>query len=183
MALDPWFALRVRSNFEQTSARLLRCQGYEEFVPTYSARRQWTDRTKIVDLPLFPGYIFCRLNPWTLAPVLRTPGVVSVVACGLTPTPVGDEEVEAIRTLIATRTRFEPIPYLTVGQRLEVTRGPLAGLSGTLVSVKNGYRIVLSINLLQRSVAAEIDESWVKVARMSPGRSMELAPQARKRSA
>src|SRR5258707_1075677 len=76
MAVDPWFALRVKSNFEQTSARLLRCQGYEEFVPTYSARRQWTDRTKIVEVPLFPGYIFCRLNRWTLAPVIKTPGIV-----------------------------------------------------------------------------------------------------------
>jgi transcription antitermination factor NusG len=183
VALDPWFALRVKSNFEQTSARLLHCQGYEEFVPTYSTRRQWTDRTKVVDVPLFPGYIFCRLNRWTLAPILKTPGVVNVVACGSTPTPVGDEEVEAIRTLMVTGTRFEPTSYLTVGQRLEVIRGPLAGLSGILVSVRSGWRIVVSIDLLQRSVAAEIDASCVKAVPMAPGRSRELTPQVRQRLA
>jgi transcription antitermination factor NusG len=183
MALDPWYALRVKSNFEQTSARLLRCQGYEEFVPTYSTRRQWTDRTKVVDVPLFPGYIFCRFNRWTLAPVIKTPGVVNVVAFGSTPTPVGDEEVEAIRTLLATGTRFEPTRYLTVGQRLEVIRGPLAGLTGILISVKSGWRIVISVNLLQRSVAAEIDPSWVKALPMGAGRSMEPNPQIKQRSA
>ncbi|MDQ6708172.1 MAG: hypothetical protein M3Z85_19625, partial [Acidobacteriota bacterium] len=86
--LHPWFALRIRSRFEKTTATILRGKGYEEFSPSYRSKRQWSDRMKEVDLPLFPGYMFCRFNPLDRFPILCTPGVVSIVGIGKIPRPV-----------------------------------------------------------------------------------------------
>lgn len=157
-----WFALQTRRNREKIVGEILRGKGYEEFVPTYRSRRKWSDRLKELELPLFPGYVFCRFNPSRRLPVLTTPGVLSVVGHGRVPVPVEDAEIEAIRSVVASHLRLEPWPYLCVGEWVAIESGSLAGLSGILLEVRKSCRLVVSVNLLQRSVAVEVDRDWVR---------------------
>ncbi len=160
--LNPWFAIRVKSQYEKITAVSLRGKGYEEFAPMYRSRRYWSDRVKELDLPLFPGYIFCRFDPLRRLPILTSPGIVSIVGVGKNPEPVDDAEIARIQAIIRWGVLASPWPFLRAGQKIAVTRGPLTGVEGFLVSVKNQYRLVVSIQLLQRSVAAEIDRDWVQ---------------------
>lgn len=157
-----WFALRVRSNFERVSSQHLRQRGYEEFLPCYRAERQWSDRIKQVESVLFPGYVFCRLNPTDRLHVLTTPGVIGLVGFGKVPVPITDSEIQSIRTMVESELRITPWPFLQAGQRVLIERGPLAGVEGILTEFRRRFRIVVSVSLLQRSVAAELDEGWVR---------------------
>ena len=157
----PWFALKVRSNFEKKSAEILREKGYEEFAPSYRSRRYWSDRVKVIDQPLFPGYVFCRFDPNHFLPVLQTAGVVQVVGFGGKLAPVDDLELASLRTLISSSVPLFQRAFLQVGRKVLIKRGPLAGVEGILEEVRKGFRIVVSISLLQRSVSAEIDSNWV----------------------
>ena len=157
----PWYAIRVRSNFEKKSAELLRQKGLEEFLPTYRRRARWSDRTKWVDHPLFPGYLFCRFDPQNWLPVLQTPGVVHAVGFGGKPVPVEPAEMESLRTLVRSSLPLFPQAFLRVGQKVLIRSGPLAGVEGILQNFEKNCRIVVSITLLQRSVSAEIDAEWV----------------------
>ena len=158
----PWFALRVRSNYERVASVHLRDRGFEEFSPTYRCARQWSDRKKNVDQFLFPGYVFCRLNPDDRLPVLTIPGAVGLVMFGKGPSAIPDHEIEAVRKMIESGFLVTPWPFLQTGQTVLIERGPLAGLEGILQQIKQTYRLVVSINLLQRSVSAEIDRSWIR---------------------
>lgn len=160
--LLPWFALRIKSNFEKVSSQILGQKGYEAFLPTYQTRNRWSDRTKLIDRPLFPGYVFCRFDLSARLPILVTPGVVGVVGLGKTPMPVAEREIEAIQALLRSGLPATPWPFVTVGQRLVIERGPLSGVEGILQEIKNSYRFIVSVNLLQRSVAAEVEASWVR---------------------
>lgn len=157
-----WFALSTKRNRERIVAEMLRGKGYEEFVPTYRSRRKWSDRYKDVDLPLFPGYVFCRFDPSRRLPILTTPGVILVVGNGRVPVPVEEAEIDALRVVVGSRAQVEPWPYLLVGQRVAIEGGVLAGLEGILLEVRKTCRIVVSVNLLQRSVAVEVDRSMVR---------------------
>jgi transcription antitermination factor NusG len=157
----PWFALRVRSKHERISAEHLRYRGYEEFSPTYKTETQWSDRKKTADRFLFPGYVFCRLNPNDRLPVLTTPGVVGLVGPG-GPSPIPDLEIERIRLITGSGLLVTPWPFLEVGQSVVLERGPLAGLEGILEEVDKGLRLVVSISLLRRSVSTEVDRNWVR---------------------
>ncbi|MCW5982907.1 MAG: UpxY family transcription antiterminator [Bryobacteraceae bacterium] len=161
---DPlhWFALQVRPRFERIASRTLHDKGYEEFTPFYTTTRKWSDRRKEVEFPLFPGYVFCRFDPLYRLPLLKTTGVVSVVGFGRGPAPIDDGEIAGLRTLLANDRHAIPWPYLRVGQKVRVVGGPLHGVEGLLQDLKTGRRIVLSVNLLQRSVAAEIDREHVE---------------------
>jgi transcription antitermination factor NusG len=159
---NSWFALRVRSNYERVAQLHLRERGYEEFAPSYRQERTWSDRRKIVDQFLFPGYVFCRVDPSARLPVLTIPGVVSLVGCGKIPTPVPDQEIEHVRTMIQSGLLVTPWPFFHVGQGVLIERGPLAGVEGILQEVKGRFRLVVSIPLLQRSVSTEIDRDWVR---------------------
>jgi transcription antitermination factor NusG len=152
-----WYALHVRSRFEKTVARHLQGKGYEEFLPLYSLRRQRSDRTKTIELPLFPGYVFCKFDIGHRLPVLMIPGVNSVVGIGKSPMAVDERELDDIRLVLTSGSRCEPWPYLRIGQQVRVEHGALEGTQGTVESFKNGYRLVISVHLLQRSVAVEID--------------------------
>ncbi|HYZ83494.1 MAG TPA: transcription termination/antitermination NusG family protein [Bryobacteraceae bacterium] len=164
MAADnfPWFALRVRSNFENTTSTLLRNQGFDVFQPCYRQRRKWTDRYKEVELPMFPGYTFCRLDLNDRLPVLKTPGVVDLVRFGRNILPVDPVELEQIRRVAESRFAAEPIPFLRVGQLVEVAFGPLTNCQGILIQLKGSSRLVVSVSLLQRSVAVEMNTDWVR---------------------
>jgi transcription antitermination factor NusG len=156
-----WFALQVRSRYEKNVANFLDGKGYEWFLPSYRSRRRWSDRVKEVELPLFPGYLFCRFDPQERLPILKTPGMIAIVGTAKVPTAVDETEIAALRTLVASGLPRQPWPYLQIGQRVRIEHGALFGLEGILIQQKGFDRLVLSVTLLQRSVAAEIDSSWV----------------------
>ena len=158
----PWFALRVKSRSEKIVAMIARNKGFEEFLPLYQSRRRWSDRFKSVELPLFPGYVFCRLNPEFRLPLLTIPGVLSFVGIGKIPVPIDEAEIAAIQTAVRAGLSAEPYPFLEVGQRVRVAEGPLAGVEGSLVEVRKQQRLVVSVSMLKRSVAVEIDRLWVR---------------------
>ncbi len=156
----PWYALFVRVNHEKMVSAALRSKGYEEFLPLCRSRRRWSDRTKEVQSPLFPGYVFCQLDlNWRL-PILTTTGVHSIVGNGKVPVPVSEREIENLRLLAGSQLQVDPWPYLKVGQKVRIEQGALVGLEGILVSLKKPYRLVVSVTLLLRSVTVEIDEAW-----------------------
>jgi transcription antitermination factor NusG len=152
-----WFALQARSRVERNIARLLRDKGFECFLPLYHRRRQWRHRATTLETPLFPCYLFCRFDPGKRMPVLTTPGVLGVLGVGKVPTPIPDAEIENIRRIVQSGLNVEPFPYVTEGQRIRIASGPLSGTEGIVIDVSKRRRITVSINLLQRSVAAEID--------------------------
>lgn len=157
----PWFALQVRGRHENIVATLLRGKGYELFMPVYKCRRHWSDRIRELELPLLPGYVFCRFNPVARLPILVTPGVIQVVGIGKKPVPVDDAEIAALQTALRSRLPSRPWPFLQSGQRVRVEFGPLCGLEGIMLDFKGHHRLVLSVTLLQRSVAVEMDAAWV----------------------
>jgi len=167
-AVSPWFALQVRTRHEAGVARFLSGRGYEPFVPMYESRREWSDRIKLVETPLFPGYLFCRFDINNRLPILTTPGVIQVVGFNRTPIPVEDAEIDAIQNLVASGFPSQPWPFLQAGDRVQINSGPLRGLEGLLVELKGSHRLVVSVTLLQRSVAVEIDSALVKALRSAP---------------
>ena len=156
-----WFALRVKSQHERMVATTIRYKGLEEFLPLYKCRHRWSDRYKSVELPLFPGYVFCRIDPTFRLSVLTVPGVLHFVGLGRVPVPIDDAEVARIQSTVRSGLRLEPTAYLNVGQRVRLEDGPLTGLEGILIEIRKQYRVVVSLTLLQRSVAVEIERHWV----------------------
>lgn len=156
-----WFALRVRSNFEQNSCNALASRGLEAFHPSFKARRRWSDRIKTIDQPLFPGYVFCRFSPVERVNVLRAPGVVHIVSSGHDLLPVDESELHHIRTVVMAELAASPHPFLKVGQKVRIDRGPLAGAEGIFTALQGKSSLILSISLLQRSVAVEVNADWV----------------------
>ncbi len=157
----PWYALQCWLRKESLIAAQLEGQGFECFLPKYKSVREWSDRKKEVEQPLFPGYLFCRFDYTRRRPVVVTPGVLQIVGCGRTPMPIEDREIEAIQIAVASGIPSQPWPYLEVGEKVRIHTGKLSGLEGILVNFKGNHRVVLSVSLLQRSVALEVDLSWV----------------------
>ena len=158
-----WYAIRVQSKFENLASVTLHGKGYEEFLPLYRSRRRWSDRVKELDLPLFPGYLFCRFDVHDrLLPILTTPGVISIIGAGKTPVPIDDEEIGAIRAILCSGLLTQPWPFLRVGSKVYIERGPLAGVEGIITNTDKVYRLIVSVSLLQRSVAVEIDREWAR---------------------
>jgi transcription antitermination factor NusG len=166
-----WFALQVRSRWEGTTAGLLRGKGLETLLPTYTTKRKWSDRFKVVEAPLFPGYVFCRFDVHNRLPVLITPGVISVVGRGKTPIAVDDKEILSIQAAIGSGIQMEPWPYLEIGERVRVKDDVLDGMEGILTNFRGSDRVIISVTLLRRSVALEIDRS-----RISPLGSPRTGP-------
>jgi transcription antitermination factor NusG len=166
-----WFALQIRSRWEGTTAALLRGKGLETLMPTYTTKRKWSDRFKVVESPLFPGYVFCRFDVHNRLPVLITPGVISVVGRGKTPVAVDEAEILAIQAAIGSGIHMEPWPYVEIGERVRIKDDVLDGMEGILTSFKGSHRVVISVTLLRRSVALEIDRS-----RITPLGSPQTAP-------
>ncbi len=160
--LYPWYALRVKSHFEFVSSQALRAMGFAEFLPVYRSRRSWSDRVKELDMPLFPGYLFSRFDKSDPYRVLNSPGVVHVVSAGREPISVDAAEIQSIQAICNSGIAAEPWPFLAVGRRVVVERGPLTGAEGIVIKFKAGYRLVASLSLLQRSISAEIDREWIR---------------------
>jgi len=162
----PWYGIRTKSNHERVAAAVLQNKGYENFLPD-RRRQRWSDRIVETDRPLFPGYVFCRFDARKRLPIVSTPGVVSVVGFGNEPAPVFDSEIDAVRAVLRSGLAAEPCPFLREGQRIRVRRGSLEGLEGILLKKKSDWRIVVSVAMLQRSVAVEIDREWITTIQLT----------------
>ena len=162
-----WYAINVRSRSEWMVAEGLRAKGYDPFLPTYKSRRHWSDRIKVSELPLFSGYLFCQFDIQQRLPILKTPGVKSIVGSGRNPESIQRTEIEAIQNLVKSGLSYKPYPYVTVGQLVRVEQGSLCGLVGLIKVVKHETRLIISVSLLMRSVLVEINRSWVEPLRSS----------------
>ena len=169
-----WFALQVRTRWESSTAVLLSGKGYEILLPTYQTKKRWNGRVRQLNAPLFPGYVFCQFDALNRLPILVTPGVIAVVGRGRVPVPVDDAEIAAIQTVVSSRLRAEPWPYLEIGQKIRIESDALYGLEGVLINFKGNHRIVVSVSLLRRSVALEIDRDCVSP--LGPTRAPALEP-------
>jgi transcription antitermination factor NusG len=156
-----WFVATVRPQHEAAVAQWFEEWGLQPFSPTYRVTRQWSDRKKMLQQPLFPGYVFCRFARNDRAKVLKTPGVRSIVGFGGEPAIVPDSEIEQIASMIATGRPLQPWPYPDKGHTVRIEHGPLRGVEGIVVETEDDYRLVLSITLLQRSVSVKFDAADV----------------------
>ena len=167
-AVVPWFAIWVKGRAEQNVAAHLRGRGLDPYVPTYVERRQWSDRIRVAELPLFPGYIFCRFDPSDRLPILTAPGVIQILGAGKTLLPVHEDEMQAIQAITRSGLPKRPWPYMQVGQRVRIGSGPLRGVEGILIEIRGGHRLVASVELLRRSVAVEVDPESTRVLSVGP---------------
>jgi transcription antitermination factor NusG len=164
---NPWFALHIRIYRQESVETALRHKGYEVFAPSYIARRIVAGRERQFPAPLFPGYLFCSLDPHHRLPVLTVPGVIGILGTTHTPTSIPAEEIEAIRRTIFSGLPFEPFQLLRPGEPVQVQRGPLAGVKGVVVHHKGGCRLVIRVTALNdRAVSVEVDQSMV--TRLTP---------------
>lgn len=159
-----WFALQVRTAHEKKVSARLEGKCYEHFLPLYPLRRRWSDRIKETEIPLFPGYLFCRIDMTCRLPILTTLGVIRIVGIGGAPQPVDEAEMAAIQMLARSKLPCQPWPFLEIGEQVRIEHGPLCGLEGILLGFRGLHRLVLSVTLLQRSVAVQIHEAWVSAA-------------------
>jgi transcription termination/antitermination protein NusG len=156
----PWFALYVKPRHEKNVALMLQGKGYEAFLPTYTQRVKYN---KNFELPLFPSYVFCRIELSSRLPVMTTPGVFSIVGNGPEPEPISEQEVEAVRSMLVSGFNPIPWPFLVPGQLVLLESGPLQGVEGVVVDASDGKWLVVSINLLRRSVAVKVDREFLSV--------------------
>ena len=159
-----WFALTVKPQHEKSVAEHLNGRNVEGYAPTYSVKRHWSDRVKLIDTPLFPGYVFCRFHFDDRRKVLSLPGITSVVGFGGKPCPVADEEIDAVRVMVKSGYPIQPWEYLAAGQRVRIEHGKLAGLEGILVRDKAVDRVVINVEMLGRAAAVEIDRESLVAA-------------------
>jgi transcription antitermination factor NusG len=160
-----WYAAYTCARHEMKVAEQLVRRSVEHFLPLYQSVRQWKDRKVRLQLPLFPGYVFVRLALRDRLQAMQVPGVAKLVGFNGVPATLPQEEIEAVRIGLANGVCAEPYPYITVGRRIRVSAGPLAGLQGILVKRKKTARIVVSVELIQRAMAVEIDEADVEAVR------------------
>lgn len=156
MAIFPWHALQVASRAEKPVATGLAMRGYETFLPLFRSRRKWSDRFQDIDLPLFPGYVFARLDVNHRLPVLVIPGVVRIVGLGKIPVPVEEKEIAAVQAVVASGILARPFPFLKAGQTVTICEGPLRNVSGILTAIEGSDHLIVSISRLQRSLAVAL---------------------------
>lgn len=154
-----WVAVYTVARHEKVVARQLEERRIEAFLPLYRSLHRWKDRRKEVELALFPSYVFVRILTSNKLPVLQVPGVVSIVSFNEELAALPEQEINALRKGLQHQLCAEPCPYLKVGKRVRVVRGPMAGAQGILSRKKDRYRFVISVDVLMRSVAVEVDAS------------------------
>jgi transcription antitermination factor NusG len=159
-----WFAVHTWSRHEKSVFEQLRSKQIETFLPLYRSARRWKNGQTGVELPMFPGYLFVRIDIQEQLPVLQTAGVAQFVGFGRKPVALPDEEIRQLAAAMARGVDVAPHPYLTIGDRVRIRRGPLAGLTGILARDKQGLRVVLSVELISRSVSVELGLADVESA-------------------
>lgn len=157
-----WFAVYTRARHEKRIAEQLDKKQIEHFLPVYESVHRWRDRNATVRLPLFPGYVFVRLCLTDRLHVLQLPGVVRFVSFSGQPQPLPENQLESLRNGLASQLRIEPHPFLRIGRKVRIRRGPLAGAEGILLRRKERMRFVLSLEILMRSVAVEVDAADIE---------------------
>ncbi len=162
---EHWYAVQTCANHEKRVLQQLNQRTVEAYLPLYDSVRRWKDRRVRLEMPLFPGYVFVHLALCDRLQVLQAPGVARLVGFGGQPAALPDQEIETLRQGLAREMRVEPHQYLKVGRRVRVRTGPLQGLEGILVRKKKLSRFVISLDLIMRSVAVEIDEADLETAR------------------
>lgn len=155
-----WYAIQVKYQMEKIVASMLEGKGYEKFLPMYTVRKRWSDRIQSVELPLFPGYIFCRMGETARGMIKSTPGIIQIVAFGGRPYPISDLDIDAMRR-ISLLGSPHPTSYCTIGQRVRIEHGPLSGITGILKQVRNGHILIVSVDMITKSVSISVDECAV----------------------
>ncbi|HEX5412429.1 MAG TPA: UpxY family transcription antiterminator [Terriglobia bacterium] len=174
MPQPSWFAVYTRRRHEKAVAQFITGKRMEVFLPLYKAVHRWKDRMKDLSLPLFPNYVFVLANLDQRVAVLSTPGVYDFVRLSGIPAPIPVEEIDAVRCAVERGLNVEPHPLLKSGDRVRVKSGPLEGLEGILVRKKNFYRLILSVELLMKSISVEVEACDVERAAMPAAvRSMD----------
>jgi len=169
-----WFAVHTASNHEKSVEQRLRAKDVETFLPLYSVMKRWKNRTKVkVELPLFAGYLFARIGLNEKLRVIEVPMVYSIVGNRGSPTALPDAEIESLRAGLVCR-QAHPFPYAKVGNRFRIRSGPLAGLEGTVVRIYGGLSVVLTIELIQKSVAVHVDADELEPCPEGPNRSLTV---------
>jgi transcription antitermination factor NusG len=157
-----WYALQTFPRHEKRLHEDLRLRGVESFLPLYETVHRWKNGCSVRgELPLFPGYLFVRIDPRERFKALSPRGAISLVGSGSDPWPLPDMEIAGLRATVESR-EFAPHPYLAVGQKVRIKTGPLANLTGNLVRQSGGLRVVLSIELIQQAAAVEVDADNVE---------------------
>jgi transcription antitermination factor NusG len=164
--LCPWYAVTVKHQHEQAVWSALTFKGLEALAPTYRGRRQWSDRVKELDLPLFSGYVFCRFPYQERAKILDTPGVAEIVTFGGHAAEIPDEEISAIQAVLASGLPARRWPHLKLGDRVRVERGPLRGVEGTLLRERDNLHLVIGVEMLQRWISIELEPGMVAPLRV-----------------
>ncbi len=157
-----WYAIYTHANHEKKAAAEISRRGVEIFLPLYRTARRWSDRRVELEMPLFQSYVFVRLALCDRLKVLQVPGVARLVGFGGLPAPLPDEQMDALRSALNGRLYAEPHPYLTIGRRVKLKGGPLVGMQGILLRRKGKFRVVISIELIQRAVVVDADSADVE---------------------
>jgi transcription antitermination factor NusG len=173
-----WFALAVKPRCDKAVCRTLEGKGFETLLPLYTKQHSYATRFKESELPLFPGYVFCRFNVLTRLPILTTPGVTQILGTGNRPMPLSETEIVSLRTAIKAELPLQPFPFLQVGQRVRIEEGVLTNVVGIIIRFKQSLRLVLSVTLLQRSVLLEVDRYQVSLERELQRASEETRQQS-----
>ena len=161
-----WYAVHTRSRHEKVVAEELCSREVECFLPLAERLSKWKDRRKLIQFPLFPGYLFVRVcMQQRRLDIVKVPSVVRIVGFGNVPEPISDNQIKAVMELVFHKMECDPYPYLVAGTRVRIVRGPLRGLQGSLVEKKKRFTFVLSIDLIQQAVACEIDAADVEEIR------------------
>jgi transcription antitermination factor NusG len=159
-----WFAVYTSSHHEKRVASYFDQREIQFFLPLYTARHAWKNRCEAkLELPLFPNYLFVRIDRYERVRVLEVPGVLSLVGFGRTPAPLADFEIEALRSGLGKGT-IEPHPFLVIGERVRIKRGPMTGMEGVLLRKKNNFRVVLALDVIMKCIAVEVAAEDVEAA-------------------
>jgi transcription antitermination factor NusG len=172
-----WYAVSTQSRQEKVAANTLQALGIKHFLPLQLQKRQWSDRIRVINVPLFPGYLFVHIDPWSSRKleVLKAPGVTRFVGDRTGPSPIEDAEIEGIRDLLHCGVEFSPHPFLKQGDRVRVVRGALAGMEGILVRAGSRSRMVISIEIIHRSLAITVSERDVEAVTERPEKIQGIA--------
>lgn len=160
-----WYAIYTRHQHEKTVGDMLQRKGFEVFLPLYRTKRRWRDRVKTLALPLFPSYVFLHGGIDRQLQIVTTPGVHWMITAAGQVAVIPDAEIAAVKRLVEGPLRVEPHPFLKCGDWVRVKNGPLEGIEGIMVRVKSACRLVISVEMLQKSVAVEVNASDVERAR------------------
>jgi transcription antitermination factor NusG len=165
-----WHALYTRYQHEKLVAQALSGKGFEVFLPQYRSVHRWKDRQKDCTLPLFPNYVFIRGGLDRMLNIVTTPGVHFLISWGGRPADIPSEQIEIVRRLVESPLQVEPHPFLKCGDLVRIKLGPLEGIEGILVRKTGGFRLVLSVEMLSKSAAVEVDISMVERVRAAETR-------------